>query len=143
MIKLDDAYDDGNIFAKILRGEMPNITLYEDDKTLAFMDIMPQAVGHCLVIPKQPAVTFLDLPDDASAAVMVTAKKVAAAVVKALDVPGFMLTQLNSSAAGQTVPHYHMHILPRHEGLELKFHAREPEDMAVLNETAEKIRAYL
>ncbi len=143
MIKLDDAYDDGNIFAKILRGEMPNITLYEDDKTLAFMDIMPQAVGHCLVIPKQPAVTFLDLPDDASAAVMVTAKKVAAAVVKALDAPGFMLAQLNSSAAGQTVPHYHIHILPRHEGLDLKFHARAPEDIAVLNETAEKIRAYL
>jgi hypothetical protein len=59
MIKLDDAYDENNIFAKILRGEMPNITLYEDDKTLAFMDIMPQAVGHCLVIPKEPAVTFL------------------------------------------------------------------------------------
>jgi histidine triad (HIT) family protein len=107
------------------------------------MDIMPQAVGHCLVIPKEPAVTFLDLSEDGAAAVMATAKKVAAAVVQAMDAPGFMMAQLNSSAAGQTVPHYHMHILPRHDGLELEFHARKPENMAVLNETAEKIRAHL
>jgi len=143
MIKLNDAYDEQNIFAKILRGDIPNITLYEDDKTLAFMDIMPQAVGHCLVIPKEPAVTFLDLSEDSAAAIMATAKKVAAAVVKAVGAPGFMMAQLNSSAAGQTVPHYHMHILPRHDGLDLEFHARKPEDMAVLNETADKIRAYL
>ncbi|NCF79933.1 MAG: HIT domain-containing protein [Alphaproteobacteria bacterium] len=143
MIKLDDAYDEQNIFAKILRGDIPNITLYEDDKTLAFMDIMPQAVGHCLVIPKEPAVTFLDLSEDSAAAIMATAKKVAAAVVKAVGAPGFMMAQLNSSAAGQTVPHYHMHILPRHDGLKLEFHARKPEDMTVLNETADKIRAYL
>ena len=143
MIKLDDTYDENNIFAKILRGEMPNITLYEDDKTLAFMDIMPQAVGHSLVIPKEPAVTFLDLSEESAAAVMATSKKIAAAIVRAMDAPGFMMAQLNSSAAGQTVPHYHMHILPRHDGLELEFHARKPEDMAVLNETADKIRAYL
>ncbi|MCH1542502.1 MAG: HIT family protein [Alphaproteobacteria bacterium] len=143
MIKLDDTYDENNIFAKILRGEMPNITLYEDEMTLAFMDIMPQAVGHSLVIPKEPAVTFLDLSEDGAAAVMATAKKVAAAIVQATDAPGFMMAQLNSSAAGQTVPHFHMHILPRHDGLELEFHARKPEDMVVLNETADKIRAYL
>ena len=143
MINLGDAYDAQNIFAKILRGEIPNITLYEDEHTLAFMDIMPQAEGHCLVIPKTPAVTFLDLSDAAAAAVMATAGKVAPAVVKALDAPGFMMVQLNGSAAGQTVPHYHMHILPRHEGLELKFHAREPEDMDVLSAVAEKIRAAL
>ena len=143
MIKLDDTYDENNIFAKILRGEMPNITLYEDDKTLAFMDIMPQAVGHSLVIPKEPAVTFLDLSEESAAAVMATSKKIAAAIVQAMDAPGFMMAQLNSSAAGQTVPHYHMHILPRHDGLELEFHARKPEDMAVLNETADKIRSYL
>ena len=87
--------------------------------------------------------TFLDLSEDGAAAVMATAKKVAAAVVQAMDAPGFMMAQLNSSAAGQTVPHYHMHILPRHDGLELEFHARKPENMAVLNETAEKIRAHL
>ena len=143
MIKLDDTYDENNIFAKILRGEMPNITLHEDEMTLAFMDIMPQAVGHSLVIPKEPAVTFLDLSEDGAAAVMATAKKVAAAIVQATDAPGFMMAQLNSSAAGQTVPHFHMHILPRHDGLELEFHARKPEDMVVLNETADKIRAYL
>ncbi|MGC6535037.1 MAG: HIT family protein [Parvibaculales bacterium] len=143
MINLGDAYDAQNIFAKILRGEIPNITLYEDEHTLAFMDIMPQAEGHCLVIPKTPAVTFLDLSDAAAAAVMATAGKVAPAVMKALDAPGFMMVQLNGSAAGQTVPHYHMHILPRHEGLELKFHAREPEDMDVLSAVAEKIRAAL
>ena len=143
MINLGDAYDAQNIFAKILRGEIPNITLYEDEHTLAFMDIMPQAEGHCLVIPKTPAVTFLDLSDAAAAAIMATAGKVAPAVVKALDAPGFMMVQLNGSAAGQTVPHYHMHILPRHEGLELKFHAREPEDMDVLSAVAEKIRAAL
>tara|TARA_B100000963_G_scaffold142699_1_gene124219 strand:- start:2500 stop:2931 length:432 start_codon:yes stop_codon:yes gene_type:complete len=143
MIKLDDAYDENNIFAKILRGEMPSITLYEDEKTLAFMDIMPQATGHCLVIPKEPAVTFLDLSEDSAAAVMATAKKVAAAVVRAMEAPSFMMAQLNGSAAGQTVPHYHMHILPRHDGLELEFHARAPEDMAVLNETAEKIRTQI
>ena len=143
MIKLGDAYDEQNIFAKILRGEIPSIKLYEDEMTLAFMDIMPQAEGHCLVIPKEPAVTFLDLSDEAAAAVMATAKKLAAAVIKAVDAPGFMMVQLNSSHAGQTVPHYHMHILPRHEGLELKFHARDPEDMEVLNALAEKIRAAL
>lgn len=143
MIKLGDAYDEQNIFAKILRGEIPSIKLYEDEMTLAFMDIMPQAEGHCLVIPKEPAVTFLDLSDEAAAAVMATAKKLAAAVIKAVDAPGFMMVQLNSSHAGQTVPHYHMHILPRHEGLELKFHARDPEDMEVLGALAEKIRAAL
>ena len=141
MIELTDAYDEQNIFAKILRGDMPSIKLYEDDRTLSFMDIMPQADGHVLVIPKTPAVTFLDLPDDAAAAVMATAKKIAAAVVKTFDAPGFMMVQLNGSAAGQTVPHYHMHILPRQDGLELKFHAREPEDMDKLSALADRIRA--
>lgn len=141
MIKLNDAYDEQNIFAKILRGDMPSIKLYEDDRTLSFMDIMPQADGHVLVIPKTPAVTFLDLPDDAAAAVMATAKKIAAAVVKTFDAPGFMMVQLNGSAAGQTVPHYHMHILPRQDGLKLKFHAREPEDMDKLSALADRIRA--
>ena len=143
MIKLGDAYDEQNIFAKILRGEMPSIKLIEDAHTLAFMDIMPQADGHALVIPKEPAVTFLDLSDAGAAAVMATARKLAPAIIKAVDAPGFMMAQLNSSYAGQTVPHYHMHILPRHEGLELEFHARKPEDMDVLAALAEKIRANL
>ncbi len=143
MINLTDAYDEQNIFAKILRGELPSHKLYEDDATLAFMDIMPQVAGHTLVIPKQPAVTFLDLTAEAAASVMATAKLLAPAIIKAVEAPGFMMAQLNSSYAGQTVPHYHMHILPRHEGLELKFHARDPEDMDVLAALAEKIRAEL
>ncbi len=143
MINLHDAYDENNIFAKILRGEMPSIKLYEDAHTLSFMDIMPQADGHALVIPKHPAVTFLDLPTESATAVMATARKVAPAIIKAVDAPGFMMAQLNSSAAGQTVPHYHMHILPRHDGLELEFHARDPEDMGTLGALAEKIRANL
>lgn len=143
MIKLTDTYDEQNIFAKILRGDMPSIKLYEDAHTLSFMDIMPQADGHALVIPKTPAVTFLDLPEDSAAAVMATSKKIAAAIVTTLAAPGFMMVQLNGSAAGQTVPHYHMHILPRQDGLELKFHAREPEDMEKLSALADKIRANL
>jgi histidine triad (HIT) family protein len=143
MINLTDAYDEQNIFAKILRGELPAIKLYEDDATLAFMDIMPQVAGHALVIPKQPAVTFLDLTAEAAASVMATAKTLAPAIIKAVDAPGFMMAQLNASHAGQSVPHYHMHILPRHEGLELKFHARDPEDMDVLAALAEKIRAQI
>jgi histidine triad (HIT) family protein len=143
MINLTDAYDEQNIFAKILRGELPAIKLYEDDATLAFMDIMPQVAGHALVIPKQPAVTFLDLTAEAAASVMATAKILAPAIIKAVDAPGFMMAQLNASHAGQSVPHYHMHILPRHEGLELKFHARDPEDMDVLAALAEKIRAQI
>jgi histidine triad (HIT) family protein len=143
MIKLGDTYDEQNIFAKILRGELPSLKLMEDEHALAFMDIMPQAAGHALVIPKEPAVTFLDLSDAGAASVMSMAKKLAPAIIKAVDAPGFMMAQLNSSFAGQTVPHYHMHILPRHEGLELAFHAREPEDMDVLAALAEKIRANL
>lgn len=143
MINLTDTYDEQNIFAKILRGELPAIKLYEDDATLAFMDIMPQVAGHALVIPKQPAVTFLDLTAEAAASVMATAKILAPAIIKAVDAPGFMMAQLNASHAGQSVPHYHMHILPRHKGLELKFHARDPEDMDVLSALAEKIRAQI
>ena len=143
MINLTDAYDEQNIFAKILRGELPSIKLYEDEATLAFMDVMPQVAGHALVIPKQAAVTFLDLTTEAAASVMATAKILAPAIIKAVDAPGFMMAQLNSSHAGQTVPHYHMHILPRHEGLDLKFHARDPEDMDVLAALAKKIRAEL
>ena len=135
--------EEPTIFTRIINGELPCHKVYEDDLIIAFLDIQPLTRGHTLVIPKEPAVTFLDLSEDSAAAVMATAKKVAAAVVKAMEAPGFMMAQLNSSSAGQTVPHYHMHILPRHDGLELEFHARAPEDMAVLNETAEKIRAQL
>ena len=142
-MKLTDAYDDNNIFAKILRGEIPSITLYEDDATLAFMDIMPQAEGHCLVIPKTACTNFLTITPQAAAQCIATAHKIAPAVQRAVAATGFMVLQLNGADAGQTVPHYHIHIVPRHAGLEIKFHAREPENMDVLNATADKIRAEL
>lgn len=105
-------YDQDNIFAKILRNEIPNITVYEDDTTLAFMDIMPQSPGHTLVIPKEPAETLLDLSDEGAADLIQKVKLVASAVKKGLDAQGISIFQLNGSAAGQTVPHIHFHILP-------------------------------
>jgi histidine triad (HIT) family protein len=135
------AYDDQNIFAKILRGEIPCIKLYEDEHTLSFMDIMPQADGHALVIPKEAAETLLDLSDEGAAACVRTAKKVAAAVKKAMDAPGIVIFQLNGPAAGQTVPHYHVHVLPSSLGAMGKGHASTMEDQAKLQAIAEKIRA--
>lgn len=135
------AYDTQNIFAKILRGEIPCIKLYEDEHTLSFMDIMPQADGHALVIPKEAAETLLDLSDEGAAACVRTAKKVAAAVKKALDAPGIVIFQLNGSAAGQTVPHYHVHILPSSLGALGQGHASKVADQAKLQALAEKIRA--
>ena len=98
------AYDDQNIFARILRGELPAIKIYEDDQVLAFMDIMPQADGHALVIPKTPAVTLMDLPADAAAYTIQIVQKIAKAIETALDAKGIVLMQLSGVAAGQTVP---------------------------------------
>ena len=137
------AYDPNNIFARILRGELPKVTVYEDANTLAFMDIMPSVEGHTLVIPKEPAETILDLLPEAAAAVMATTQKVARAVKKALDAPGIMLVQLNGTAAGQSVPHLHFHVLPREEGLDLKLHGRAMVDPKTLEPIAAKIRAAL
>ncbi|RYE01621.1 MAG: HIT family protein [Sphingobacteriales bacterium] len=137
------AYDTQNIFAKILRGEIPCIKLYEDEHTLAFMDIMPQADGHALVIPKEAAETLLELSDEAAAACMRTAKKVAAAVKQAMAAPGIVVFQLNGPGAGQTVPHYHLHILPSSLAALSRGHASRVEDTAKLQAIAEKIRAAL
>ena len=142
-MNLTDAYDSDNVFAKILRGEIPSVKLFENDATLAFMDVMPQAEGHCLVIPKEPCTNFLQISADAAAACMRTAHHLAPAVQRAVQADGFMILQLNGSAAGQTVPHYHLHIVPRHNGLEIKFHARDPEEIDVLEATAKRIRAEL
>ncbi len=136
-------YDSNNVFAKILRGELPKIAIYEDNLTLAFMDIMPAADGHTLVIPKEPAETIFDCSPDGAAAVIRTAQKVAAAVQKALESPGIMLVQLNGAAAGQSVPHLHFHILPRADGLDLKLHGRTMVKPEALLPIAEKIRAAL
>jgi histidine triad (HIT) family protein len=137
------AYDSNNIFARILRGELPKVAVYEDAQTLAFMDIMPSVEGHTLVIPKEPAENILDLSPEAAAAIMVTTQKVARAVKKALDAPGIMLVQLNGAAAGQSVPHIHFHVLPRRVGLDLKLHGRAMVDPKTLEPVAAKIRAAL
>ena len=137
------AYDPNNIFARILRGELPKVAVYEDEHTLAFMDIMPSTPGHTLVIPKEPCETIFDCSPEGAAAVIRTTRKVAAAVKKAFGVPGIMLVQLNGTAAGQSVPHLHFHILPRAEGLDMKMHGRAMVDPKTLVPIAEKIRAAL
>ena len=105
-------YDDSNIFAKMLDGDIPYHKVYEDDKTLAFMDIMPQAKGHVLVIPKQKAVDLADLEPEYAAAVLMTAKKVMIAQRQVFAREGIIQMQLNGSEAGQTVFHYHVHLIP-------------------------------
>jgi histidine triad (HIT) family protein len=137
------AYADDNIFARILRDEIPSHRVYEDDMTLAFMDVMPQVAGHTLVIPKYPAENLLDCDPEYLAATIRVSQTVAAAVKTAFAAPGIMIAQLNGPAAGQTVFHLHFHIMPRHDGLDLKLHARDMEDGDVLAAHAEKIRAAL
>lgn len=137
------AYDTGNVFARILRGEIPAHTVYEDEHVLAFMDVMPQADGHTLVIPKAPAENLFDVPPAALSATMLATQRVATAVREAFAAPGVMIVQFNGSAAGQTVFHLHFHIIPRHAGAELRFHARSMADHAVLAAHAERVRAAL
>jgi histidine triad (HIT) family protein len=136
-------YNTNNVFAKILRGEMPSFPVYEDEHTLAFMDVMPQAEGHTLIIPKAPAENIMDVPPEALAATILTTQKVAAAVKKAMDAPGVMVLQLNGPEAGQTVFHLHFHVIPRFHGIELKFHARSMEDPEKLKANQAKIKAAL
>lgn len=136
------AYDPENIFAKILRGEIPSTRVYEDDETLAFMDIMPRADGHLLVIPKTPCRNILDATPAQLAAVMATVQKLARAVMTAFDADGVTVQQFNEAAGGQEVFHLHFHVLPRHEGLPM----RPPGKMGDLDEIAahaERIRAAL
>jgi len=135
------AYDPNNIFAKILRGEAPCFQVYEDEMTLAFMDVMPQAEGHTLVIPKYPAEDLLDLDPEYAAAMAKTVKKIAAAVKKAFSAPGILVAQLNGAPAGQTVFHIHTHIIPRSQGIDLKLHARQMADFDELKKHAERIKA--
>ncbi|HFG6927197.1 TPA: HIT family protein [Acinetobacter baumannii] len=136
------AYDDQNIFAKILRGELPAIKLYEDDQVLAFMDIMPQADGHALVIPKTPAVTLLDLPPEAAAYTIQIVQKIAKAMETALNLDGIVLMQLSGAAAGQTAPHVHFHLIPTNVH-QLGKHAAQLGDQDKIKALAEKIKAAL
>lgn len=136
------AYDSQNIFAKILRGEIPAIKVYEDEKTLAFMDIMPQADGHTLVIPKSPAVTLLDLSAEDAAYTIQIVQKIARAIETGLDKQGIVLMQLSGEQAGQTVPHVHFHLIPTslHQ---LGKHASQMGDQDSIKAFAEKIKAAL
>jgi histidine triad (HIT) family protein len=136
-------YDPNNIFAKILRGEIPCVKVYEDAKTLAFMDVMPEADGHVLVIPKEPAENILDLSPEGLAAMMATTQKVAQAVDKALAPDGILLKQYNRAAAGQSVFHVHFHIVPRYQGVPMAPHGKVMVQAAVLEPIAAKIRSEL
>ena len=142
---LHDSYDPNNIFAKILRGEMPSIKVYEDDVAFAFMDVFPQSEGHTLVIPKRvEARNFLDMPSDYLGSYMLRVQKLARAVEAGLKPEGLLVTQFNGTPAGQTVFHLHFHIIPRWEGKPLGRHASggmaKPEELEPL---AGKIRAAL
>ena len=136
-------YDDQNIFAKILRGDAPCIKVYENEHTLAFMDTMPQSDGHVLVIPKEAAVDFLSLSPSAAHAALDTARQIAQAQKQALDAPGIFIAQMNGEAAGQTVLHYHIHVIPRYSDRPYRGHASDPADPAKLEATAKNIRAAL
>jgi len=117
---MSDIYDDQNIFAKILRGEIPSIKVFEDDETLCFMDIMPRTEGHCLVIPKTPCRNILDATPQQLSACMATVNKVANAAKTAFDADGISLFQFSEAAGGQEVFHLHFHIHPRHEGVAIR-----------------------
>jgi len=136
-------YDKNNIFAKILRGEAECVKVLENAKVLAFMDLMPQAPGHTLIIPKYETSDLLNLPEDYMQPMLKATQEIAVAVKKIYDPTGVMIIQLNGADAGQTVFHLHFHVIQRSEGLEYKFHAREIESMDKLEAEAEKIRIAL
>ncbi len=137
------AYDPNNVFAKILRGEMPAHKVYETDKVLAFMDIMPRADGHVLVIPKAAARNILDINPDDLADLAKAAQFVAKGVKKAMAADGLTIQQFNESAGGQVVFHIHVHVLPRWEGVALRPHTGAMESGEVLAKHAATIRAAL
>jgi histidine triad (HIT) family protein len=134
-------YDNDNVFAKILRGEIPAFKVFEDARALAFMDAMPQSEGHTLVIPKTQARNLFDIEPDALAELIKTTQQVARGVRKAFNPAGMRIIQFNEPAAGQTVFHIHFHIVPCYEGVDLRFHARDWADKTVLAAHAERIRA--
>jgi histidine triad (HIT) family protein len=137
------AYDPNNVFAKILRGELPSHKLYEDDASIAIMDVMPTADGHTLVIPKAPARNILDADPESLKPLIATVQKLAKAVKAAFQSDAVAVYQFNEAASGQSVFHLHFHIVPRFEGVAVKPHGSKMEDPAVLTANAEKIRAAL
>lgn len=137
------AYDDQNVFAKILRGEAPAHRVCEDEQTLAFMDIMPQTKGHTLVIPKSPVANIFEIEPDLLAATMLTTQRVARAIRVAFRPRGVMVGQLNGAMAGQTVFHLHFHVIPRYEPGGFRFHGQPTADESELARHAAAIRAAL
>jgi len=137
------AYDDQNVFAKILRGEIPCFKVHENERAFAFLDIMPRSPGHTLVIPKAPARGILDIAEDDLAEVVRSAKRIAIAAMKAFDADGIVIQQFSEPASGQVVFHLHMHVMPRHDGVAMLPPARRKEDVKVLEENATKLIAAL
>lgn len=137
------AYDPSNIFAKIIAGQIPSEKLYEDDRIIAFMDIMPQSEGHCLVVPKAPSRNLLDADPEIFGTLFHHVQRIAKATKQAMQADGITIMQFNETAAGQTVFHLHVHILPRYDGVPLKPHTGQMGDMAAIKANAEKIRAAL
>ena len=137
------AYDPNNIFAKILRGEMPCYKVYEDNKTLAFLDIMPRAPGHALVLPKAPVRNILDASPDDLAHVITTVQKIARASMELFGADGVTIQQFNESAGGQVVFHLHVHVIPRQSGVALKPPASVKEAPDVLAQQAKKLTTAL
>ena len=136
-------YDDQNIFAKILRGEMPAHKVYDDEHALAIMDVMPQGEGHILVMPKTPSRNLLDIGAHELQHLMVAVQRVARAAVRAFDAEGVTIMQFNEPAGGQTVFHTHVHVIPRFAGVSLKGHTGKMADNVLLAEQAFKVRAVL
>ena len=134
------AYDPNNVFAKVLKGEIPCHKIYEDEDTLAFLDIMPRTHGHALVITKKKARDLFDISPAALARLMAVVQKLAPVIQQAMGADGVLIQQFNGAAAGQTVFHLHVHIIPRKDGEALKPHAGKMEDQAKLAATAEKIQ---
>ena len=132
-------YDDDNIFAKILRNELPCHKVFEDDNTFVLMDIMPRGTGHCLVIPKRPARTIIDADDLMLAQVYSTVRKISKAALSAYDADGLTIQQFNEPAGGQVVFHLHVHIIPRFEGIRMRPHTGEMENDEVLAANAQQI----
>jgi len=137
------SYESSNVFARIIRGEAPAYRVFEDDTTIAFMDIMPQADGHTLVVPKVAAQDLFDIDPQVLARTIVTTQRVARAVKTAFAAEGVMIAQLSGAAAGQTVFHLHFHILPRSSGVDFRVHARAPAPAELLEAHAARVRLAL
>ncbi|MGD1887441.1 MAG: HIT family protein [Cohaesibacteraceae bacterium] len=137
------AYDPDNIFAKILSGDLPSQTIFEDDAVKVIMDVMPQADGHALVIPKAPSRNLLDADAEGFSVLFATVQKIAIAAKQAFQADGVTVQQFNEAAGGQSVFHLHVHVIPRHEGVPLRGHAGGMADQDVLVEHAARYRAVL